>query len=337
MKKILYALLGVVALGFTACQSSDQPEEHGEIVFSNPLAVPAEIAKIEVVAIEGHLHGTYGFHESADPVGQKYLKRFHKFIFEKKDNTFELSNEGNTKLFAVGGLSEEGGDHHEGHDHGDADGHDHSGEEGTAAYGFWIDYFDAKGNKITSKILENGLQATRQHFFVARNMAPTFDGDIEEIKEHDEQHKFMDYLYCDTDPLSGRIKDGAQVIGATNPVGHKGYFYFFVPRAEFTLDIVLSDMAAQEKLHNGAPRKFFEYSSNAKDLVRLSIPVYVYAHGYETVEEESYGEAMSNPISKKYLESVARAYGITTEEAFDAAYNRVAGDVPPHSDAGYWF
>lgn len=337
MNKILKTLLFVVIFSFAACKSPNQPDEHEDITFSNPLEIPTEISKIEVVAIEGHLHGTYGFHESADPIGQKYLKRFHKFIFEKKGNSFELTNEGNKKLFAVGGLSVEDDDHHDGHEHGDGHEHDHSGEEGTAAYGFWIDYFDAKGNKITSEILENGLQSKRQHFFIARNIAPTFDGDIEAIKEHDEQHKFMDYFYCDTDPLSGRIKDGAKVIGVSNPVGHKGYFYFFVPRSEFTLDIVLSEMNPLEKSLNGEARKFFEYPTKAKDLVRLSLPICVYAHGHEVVEEESLEEALTNPISKKYLESIAHAYHITIQEAFEAVYNRVAGDVPPHSDAGYWF
>lgn len=333
MKKILYTLLGVVALAFTACQSQDQPDEHSEIVFSNPLQIPTEIAKIEVVAIEGHLHGTYGFHESADPIGQKYMKRFHKFVFEKKGNAFELTKEGNTKLFAVGGLEDENGHH----DHADGDAHDHSGQEGTAAYGFWIDYFDAKGNKITSKILEQGQQNSRQHFFVARHMAPTFDGDIAEIKEHNEQHKFMDYIYCDTDPLMSRIKDGAKIIGTDNPLGHKGYFYFFVPRSEFTLDIVLSDFGGKEKTLKGSPREFFQYPAGAKDLVRLSIPVIVYAHGYEAIEEDTLEEALKNPASKKYLESVKHAYNITIEEAFQAVHNRIEGDIPPHSDAGYWF
>lgn len=320
MKKIFTLFIATIAIALTSCRGKEAPVD---------LVNQLDIAKVEVVAIEGHLHGKYGFHETADPKDQVHMKRFNKFVFVRKANgSMELDPSSVQKLCVTGGVGQhvdhdEHAEEHEGHHH-----HDES--EAGSVYGMWIDYFDAQGNKITDKVIggENGKH--RQHFFVPRGIKPTFDGDQKTIDQHKEINQFMTYVYCDTDPLSARIKDGAKVSGETNPIGYKGYLGFFVPRSEFTLEVVLSDVGSE-----GKSSAFWKALPTNKTLMKLAIPVVVYADYRETVESETMEELTE--ADRKYLESIAHAYGITTEEALKALLNRVYGDVPPHSDAGYWF
>ena len=47
--------------------------------------------------------------------------------------------------------------------------------------------------------------------------------------------EFFDYVYCDTDPWNKTNKfDGAKFTGQSNPIGHKGYFKFFVRISSLT-------------------------------------------------------------------------------------------------------
>lgn len=317
MKKIVaFFVVGLLILT-TSCKGKEEP------------VLPIEqfdIAKIEVVVIEGHLHGKYGFHETADPVGQVYLKRFNKFVFEKQpDGTMALTQNSDSKLIATGGVG-----HSEEHDAADGADHHHDETEAISQYGIWIDYFDSKGVKITEKVLGGANGKRLQHFFLPRNIQPTFDGDQGEIDEHKEVQQFMTYTYCDTDPLTARIKDGAPVTGEKNPVGYKGYASFFVPRSQFTLDIMLSDVGNKSSV-----LPFWSVPSNDKILVKLSIPVVVYAHASEYAENDDV--ANLSDADRRYYESIAHAYGITIEEAIEAYINRLEGEIPPHSDAGYWF
>ncbi|MDD7438148.1 MAG: hypothetical protein PUK66_04820 [Bacteroidales bacterium] len=318
MKKIVTLFVAAIALLATSCNNGKEE-----------LVAPIEqfnIAKIEVVAIEGHLHGKYGFHETADPVGQVYMKRFSKFVFEKQaDGTMALAPNSETALRATGGVGH-GEEHADAHE----EEHHHDESEAGSVYGIWIDYFDSKGTKITEKVLGGDNGKRLQHFFVPREIKPTFDGIQSAIDQHKDVKQFMTYIYCDTDPLTARIKDGAPVSGEKNPIGHKGYLGFFVPRSQFALDIILSDVGGKTK----SPQ-FWNTPSMNQPIVKLTIPVVVYAHFEETIENDNMADLTD--ADRKYLEAAARAYGITIDQALQALVNRVEGDVPPHSDAGYWF
>lgn len=335
MKQINWIFALLFGVMMTACNLTDDtpvvpptptptPTPTPEVPTS-PLELP-KVAKIEVMIIEGHLHGTYGFHESADPVDQKYMKRLHKFVYKvQADGTLQLESGSNDKLFAVGGEGV-----HDPKINTDAE----RSKKVMAAYGIWVDYFDAEGNKVTSEVLENGHENRLQHFFTVDDVRPTFDGDKDEVAKRASSDKYITYIYCDTKPLSSRIKDGAPVIGKDNPIGHKGYVGFSVPRSECQFHITLSDLDGVGKMDNGSPRPATGVPAGAKTIFSISIPVTVYAHYEEACEAESLAEASEEDL--RYLTSVAKAYGITVEEAFEAYENRLLNS-PIHSDSGYWF
>lgn len=312
MKQFYTVLIALLLLTFTSCRGKEQPSDPVNLLSS------LDVAKVELVVIEGHLHGTYGFHETADPADQVYMKRFNKYVYNRQsDGSMVIDPKGTTKLCAVGGTRP-------------STGHATHEEELGAVYGMWIHYFDTAGKDVTQQVLGGANGKRLQHFFTAKDIKPTFDGTQAAIDERKSQEKFMTYLYCDTDPLTNRIKDGAKVSGKTNPIGHKGYFGFCVPRSQFTLEIVLSDLRSK-----GKPLPFYAHPSSADNLMTLSLPVIVYAHSDEELEEEEVDEFSES--DRKYLQSIANAYGITMEQALKACLNRLYGDVPPHSDNGYWF
>lgn len=335
MKRINWIFALLFGTMITACgPNNNDPKEQPTptpapaptpVVPTSPLEIP-KVSKIEVMIIEGHLHGTYGFHESADPVDQKHMKRLVKFVYDvQADGSLELAAGSSDKLCAVGGEGE-----HDPKINTDAE----RSKKVTAAYGIWIDYFDAEGNKVTSEVLENGHENRLQHFFTVDDVRPTFDGDKDEVAKRASSDKFITYIYCDTKPLSSRIKDNAPVIGTDNPIGHKGYVGFSVPRSECQLHITLSDLDGVGKKDNGSPRPATAVPAGAKTIFSISIPVTVYAHYEEFCEAESLDELSEE--DKKYLTSISKAYGITIEEAFAALENRL-NNTPKHSDSGYWF
>ena len=307
------------ALTVVACQNTECPNNQ------TPIELP-KVAKVEVVVIEGHLHGTYGFHQTADAKGQKYMRRFHRFIFEKGlDGSMILSPTSEQRLCAVGGIGE-----HDPKIKSDSE----LSKKIAIAYGFWVEYYDAQGNKITDKVLGGDHSNRLQHFFTVSDTHPTFDGDRNEVDKYKESAEFITYIYCDTDPLSARIKDGAKVVGSTNPIGYKGYLGFSVPRSECLLHITLCDLAAIGKFSNGKPYRYYQLPTCADKLGKLTIPVTIFAHGYESVEHYKLENMTESDI--KYLNSIAHAYGITQEEALEEILIRLHDDSG-HTDSGYWF
>ncbi|MDO5017277.1 MAG: hypothetical protein Q4E10_02805 [Porphyromonas sp.] len=304
MKKYIYLLPLLIMALLSSCDSDTKEQ---------PTVLP-DIARIEVVAIEGHLHGQYGFHETADPEGQKYMRRFHKFVYRKQaDGTMALAPESDRRLIVTGGKDESG--------------------EMAAAIGFWIDYFDAQERNITMEVLGGENAAKVQHFFTAHDLLPTFDGDEAEIKGLTEDQQVMNYIYCDTDPLTARIKDGAKVVGDQNPIGHKGYFGFLVPKSRFTLQITLADLSNIGKNAKGTPFAFYDRPAKSRPLVQVEVPVTIYAHTYDYLESENIEEMTADELA--YLDAIAHAYGISRQEALDAYLKRL--DAPGHNSSGYWF
>lgn len=147
------------ALTAVACQNIECPKNQ------TPIELP-ELAKVEVVVIEGHLHGTYGFHQTADARGQKYMRRFHRFIFEKgPDGSMILSPTSEQRLCAVGGIGE-----HDPKINSDSE----LSKKIAIAYGFWIEYYDDQGNQITDKVLGGDHSKRLQHFFYCFRYPPYF-------------------------------------------------------------------------------------------------------------------------------------------------------------------
>ena len=317
--KLNILLFIATALTFVACQNTECPKNQ------TPIELP-EVAKVEVVVIEGHLHGTYGFHQTADAKGQKYMRRFHRFIFEKgPDGSMILSSTSEQRLCAVGGIGE-----HDPKINNDSE----LSKKIAIAYGFRVEYYDAQGNQITDKVLGGDHSKRLQHFFTVSDTHPTFDGDKNEVDKYKESADFITYIYCDTDPLSARIKDGAKVVGSTNPIGYKGYLGFSVPRSECSLHITLCDLTSIGKLSSGSPYRYYQIPTQGEKLVELTIPVTIFAHGYEAVEHYELENMTESDM--KYLNSIAHAYGITQKEALDEILIRLHDDSE-HTDSGYWF
>ncbi|WP_298629881.1 hypothetical protein [uncultured Porphyromonas sp.] len=312
-------LITATALLTMACHGIDCPKDY------TPIELP-EIAKVEVVVIEGHLHGTYRFHQTPDAKGQKYMKRFNRFLFEKASvGSIILSSTSQQRLYAVGGIGE-----YNPKINSDSE----LSKKIAIAYGFWVEYYDAKGNKITDKVLGGDHKKRLQNFFTISDNRAAFDGDKREVDKYKSSADFITCIYCDTDPLSARIQDHAKVIGPSNPVGYKGYLGFSVPRSECTLHITLCDLAPIGKLSNGRPYRFYQLPAQGEKLLELTIPVTIYAHGYEAVEHYTLGEMTESDM--RFLRSIAHAYGITVEEALEENIIRLH-DTTPHTDSGYWF
>lgn len=313
---VLAALLVITSssLVFTSCEKDpvvpDNENEHKD---------HDEPAKAELILAEGHLHGKYKFHQNPDREGVKYYKMVQKITYTLTDKGWKPT-ENSPKRFAVLGAMQDV-------------------TNGYAVYGLWINYYDAHGKLINGEFVENGQDQIHQHFFIPRNIEPTFDGIAE--ADDDKPGEMFDYIYCDTNPWNKTMhsKEG-KLTGDKNPIGFKGYFKFNKTRKKFNLSIELMH-AAKSKFENGKTSPYYQPSRkqiqvNHWDL-KIKVPVVVYRNQSEYIESDS-----DVPLDKlpkndlKVVKATAKAYGITEQQALDDLNALFYGDVDPESGT-LWF
>lgn len=312
LMKVFAAFCMVAFIGLFSC-SKDPVRPNNEILNKDH----EDPSKAELILVEGHLHGKYGFHQNPDIEGVKYLKKIQKIVFELTEKGWHTTNN-SVKQFNVKSTPKE--------------------SNGQIVYGLWIKYYNAKGEEITHEFIENGQDQIHQHFFIPRNVDKTFDGKNESDDYNPET--LFEYVYCDTNPWNKNMHNqGAKLIGDKNPIGFKGYFKFLKSRKQFTLSIELMH-AAKSKFNNGKASPYYSPSISQRQRdhwdLKIKVPVVVYADQMETVEEDSNNLDQLSESDKKYLESIARAYGTTIENVFKDIDTILHGDVDIETGS-IWF
>lgn len=315
MKLVSFILLLLsMNLSFVACSNTpDLPNnELEEKDHESP-------AKAELVLVEGHLHGKYGFHQNPEMEGVKYLHRIQKITFALTDKGWGITPDSDQQFRVKSALK---------------------GSDGWVVYGLWINYYNAKGELMTHEFIENGQDAIHQHFFIPRDVVPTFDGVVE--ADDSNTTNLFDYVYCDTNPWNKNMhNEGAKLTGDKNPVGFKGYFKFDKTRKQFSLSVELMHAAKTKFDDKGQASPFHSPSKLQRQRdhwdVKIKVPVVIYANQMEAIEAEN--DTPESEISvddMKLLNSIAGAYGITWREALADLNTQIWGDVSPESGS-MWF
>lgn len=275
--------------------------------------------RAELILVEGHLHGKYAFHQDPEVAGVKFLKKIQKMVFELSDKGWGISEEGVAR-FRVRSTSLE--------------------SKGQQVYGLWINYYNAKGEQINGEFVQNGQDLIHQHFFISKNVVPTFDGVNDSGNEN--PASVYEYVYCDTDPWDKNMhNEGAALIGDKNPIGFKGYFKFLKERKNFDISVELMHAVASKFNEEGVASPFYAPSKAQRQRdhwdLKIKVPVTVYAAQIETVDAEA-GTPESDISEKdmRLLKSIAAAYGITWQEALTDIDTVVMGDGDPESGS-MWF
>lgn len=275
--------------------------------------------RAELILVEGHLHGKYAFHQDPEVEGVKHLKKIQKMIFELSEKGWGISDKGVSK-FCVRSTSPE--------------------FKGQQVYGLWINYYNAKGELINGEFMQNGQDLIHQHFFIPKNLRPTFDGDNTAVDS--DPVSIYKYVYCDTDPWNKNMhNEGATLIGAKNPVGFKGYFMFLKERKNFDISVELMHAVISKFSENGIVSPFYLPSKAQRQRdhwdLKIKVPVTVYAGQMETVDVvPGTSEADIPEKDMRLLKSIASAYGITWQEALEDIDAMVMGDQDPES-GNMWF
>lgn len=275
--------------------------------------------RAELILVEGHLHGKYAFHQDPEVEGVRYLKKIQKMVFEFSEKGWGITNEG-VSHFCVRSTSRE--------------------SKGQQVYGLWINYYNAKGEQINSEFVQNGQDLIHQHFFIPKNITPTFDG--ESAPDDENLASIYEYVYCDTDPWNKNMhNEGAELIGDKNPIGFKGYFKFLKERKSFDISVELMHAVVSKFDENGAVSPFYAPSKAQRQRdhwdLKIKVPIMVYAAQIETVDADP--DTPESDISEKdmrLLKSIATAYGITWQEALADIDAMVLGDEDLESGS-MWF
>lgn len=285
------------------------------------LAVFPNIARAEIVFVEGHLHGELNFHENTYPTQMKYMGRRDtlRFTFDNEIWTPDARNPQHLPLLA-----------------------------GYPSYAMVIKYFDKEGEIINSEFLDNNLSQQYQHFFTISDIQPTADGISEATDKNSPE--FFSYQYCDTDPWNKTNKfDGARFIGTENPVGFKGFFQFHMARKKFMLNVQLmktgsTKLTSKNKEGKAIPSPWYlptqEQRQTEKWFPTLQIPVLIYMNHSEKEMDDFELDAKEtdfDPTSLKTIRSIMQAYNISFEAAISELYWNFNGSRPPHSNEGFWF
>lgn len=285
-----------------------------------------EIHRIKLIFAEGHLHGKYGFHQDAEREGSKYFKPVQIVELEHVNGKFVYTKESAQKLFAKGS----------------------SRAEGPIVYGLWIEYYDAEGQLINSEFHANGEERNHQHFFIPKDVKPSFGGKVE--ADDADPSKVFSYTYCDTDPWDKLIRDKAKVVGDKNPIGFKGYFVFNKWRKEFNLNIKLLHMPTGKFGDNGEVAPFYaplpKHNAQGSWDININIPVLIFVDHYETekftdedweaIDEGGLKEEDASEALKSYAKACMTAFGATWDEIIQELYIRLNADFSPESGAR-WF
>ena len=319
----MMAVALMASVWFTACSSDDEivpspnPKEEKDTTKTEVPTAAGGAVKAVLKVYDGHMHGTYNFHQNSHPQEVKYLAVAAKFVYHYKDSVW-VADESNPKSLAVlSGWS--------------------------AAYAMTIDYYDAKDSLINGKFIDNGADRRFQHFFMLENVQAGYGNDEGYIYDGDVS-SVIDYVYCDTDPWNKSNKyDGAVFVGADNQLGFKGYFKFNESRVTFDLVIKLME-APSTKYTDGKASPYYEPTeeqlANAKWQSEIRLPVNVFIGNNEYIFDfnPSLDKKESDYTEKEHLviESLAKAFGITFMEAAAEFYFQLNGEAA-HSENGFWF
>lgn len=317
-KKILNLALAVLiffglSLVFNSCEKD--PVAPVDEVLNKDHENPV---KAELLLAEGHLHGKYGFHQNPEQKNVKYVKAVQKITYTLTEKGWGPTEDSSKQFNVLGAMA---------------------GDEGHVVYGLWINYYNAQGKLITGEFVENGQDQIHQHFFIPRNVEPTFDG----IKEADDENvsNMFDYTYCDTNPWNETLHSGkGKLSGDKNPVGLKGYFKFNKTRKKFDLNIELMH-AAKSKFENGIASPYYKPSNKQRQVdhwdLKIRVPVLIYSNQSEYVQSDRGVTLDKLPEDDlKRVKATAKAYGITLEQALEDIYELFDGDSDPES-GNLWF
>ncbi len=317
------AILGIAlsfGLGNTSCSKDDDitltptdsaqtGHDHGD---------KEAVAAVTLKLASGHFHGVK-FHQDNHLEGQKYLNALQEIRLNKEDGKWVVAD-GYPSAFYVKA----------------------SGEDAQGAYGLWITYLAEDGDTLNAEFIENGANAQHQHFFSVSDAQPHGANSVAEANDNDTQ-SMLSYTYMDTNPWYKTLNTGAELVGATDPIGFKGYFYFNKARKRFTLNIQLRH-ARTNKIINGVISPFYAPSNalKANSSIEESIPVTVYTMSSlaEEINWMADSDATVSELSTAELaiiQAIADAYGITLEEALAAFVYRIDNPGEHNINSGLYF
>ncbi len=320
----------LTALTFGAC-SSDNKE-----VPTPPKAEETveEVDSITLTMAAGHFHGVK-FHQDSDAEGIKHLRAVQVIRLKLVGGKWEFAKNSDTK-FRVRSSS----------------------DAVQAAYGLWIKYYK-NGKEVNGNFIENKANEQHQHFFIPSNVKAWYKGKTE-ADDNDPKNMFT-YIYMDTTPWDKTLNDagtqlsGSKVIGAdpknkqrslfemVDPIGFKGYFEFARAYKEFDLNIELLHAKAGKKQAD-VLSPYYKPSAglrlNAKTEIKITVPVVVYLLQALTGEWTSDSENVKSiadltEVEKHIVETTAKAYGITPEEAMKEYFLKIEGKV--EDNGSLWF
>lgn len=331
------ALLCTVLSGFVGCSNNDDivPENKNE-----KLAGPKP-AKVVINVIEGHLHGYAAFHENKMYDGVKHMDAPQEFVYTLQDDKWVPDPKNPPYLYAMSYNQMQN-------------------SEAAVSIALDIKYYDAAGNLMNGKFIDNGQSEHYQHFFVVKDQKPfpNFDAKL----DNPTNQEFMRYDYVDPTPWNETIHSGkAQYNGLKDPLGFKGILSFGYCRQTCNLNIMLMEshnkktvnlknlvfkdtwgepIEAHSKVADWVPTS--EQLKNNKWYPTINLPVMVYMDRAELGEgEDNVTLTMTEnevPTSFKRLVSTLKyAFNLTYKQALTELYYRLNGEPAPHDNSGYWF
>lgn len=292
----------------------------------NKLEVTFRPHKIVLGLYEGHLHGAKNFHYVAGPNEVKYARMDQTltYVWDEATKGYKLSDDSRKRFLVQKSMVYKDG-----------------GKEAPPApvYGLWIDYFDKDGNKINEKIGAEGAYDQFQHFFLAENVQPTFNGEVE--ADDNDAQKLMSYIYRDTNPWDKTIKDKAKVIEEESPLGLKGFFTFYKVRKSFDMKIQLWQVPQGVKTEGGvAP--YHTPSAAIKNkgvqVLELSVPIMIYRERDDMVFPDTETDRFEDfdEGDQAIITIFAKAFDITNEQVIYDLYWMNSGKGEGEGN-GRWF
>lgn len=297
MKKILYIFI-ISLVGFS-CHKDDN-----KTVFPSTKenSLENEIARIEVLTYEGHLHGS-SFHYNT---GGKLFKRKYLLNFEKKNGAWQqvLSpNNADEINLQEKGIPMIGGNTSENF-------RNNTGNR----YSFELHFFNKNGEDITQKIASQSryyqVFFTTEHYHNLGDKSQTFP-----TKENGK--KLINYVYRDTNPYNQMIGN-QDVTLLKEHIGLKGYMAASKYGITYPITLSLFEWSTPEQKNN---QDFYQLpQSGGKVIAQLTIPVDVVYFATET-------DAGIDEMNQK----LAEYFGVSKEE-----YIQSEEDKPAHSMTGYF-
>lgn len=294
----------------------------------NKLEVTFRPHKIKLDFYEGHLHNTKDFHYVAGPKEAKHarLEQSLTYVWDEASKSYKVEGGGRKGFLVQQSVVYKNGK---------------QDSPPSPVYGLWIDYFDKDGNKINDKIGAEGAYDQFQHFFLAENVKPAFKGKAE--ADDSDYSKLIKYIYRDTTPWDKTIKDGAEVIEETSPLGLKGFFSFHKDRKKFDMKVQLWQMPKGVKTEGGGVSPFHAPSAAIKSkgaqVFELTIPITIYCKKSDV--DELIPEEATTPFSsfskevQEIIEIIAEAFGISKEDVISDFYWISEGQRD--ENGGRWF